>query len=157
MTAVWFYESGEEIKDYVGGDFILTHGEQWTSKLIRFGQGLRIDKRYAWWNHAALILNEEGDIAEALSNGVVRNHISRYTPPACYLVKINASERSQPDDGARRSGPHGLRSDRIRLAHYTEHNPDVANGKQAGIWDGRHRHMQRFRSGSSRQGWRDIR
>jgi hypothetical protein len=40
-------------------------------------------------------LNEEGDIAEALSNGVVRNHISRYTPPACYLVKINASDEDR--------------------------------------------------------------
>jgi len=95
MTVVRFYESGEEIEGYEGGDFILTRGEYWTSKLIRFGQGLRTDKMYAWWNHAALVLNENGDIAEALSNGVVCNHISRYTSPACYLVKITASDEDR--------------------------------------------------------------
>ncbi len=85
MAVVRFYESGEQIEGYKGGDFLLTHGESRISRLIRFGQSLRFDKRYAWWNHAALILNERGDIAEALSKGIVCNHISRYTPPACYL------------------------------------------------------------------------
>ena len=157
MTVVRLYESGEEIEGYEGGDFLLTHGEYWTSRLIRFGQGLRTDKRYAWWNHAALVLNEKGDIAEALSDGVVCNNVSRYTPPACYLVKINASneDRSQTMAFAE-SVLEILRSHRIRLADNTEYNPDVAHGEQTRFRDGRNRYLQRVRGRGSRQNRRDI-
>jgi len=95
MAVVRFYRSGEEIEGYEGGDFLLTRGDYWTSRLIQFGQGLRTDKRYARWNHAVLVLNEQGDIAEALSDGVVCNHISKYTAPACHLVKITASDQDR--------------------------------------------------------------
>ena len=58
------------------GDFLLTHGKYTISRLIRFGQRLRYEERYARWNHAALVLSKEGRIAEALSRGVVENDIS---------------------------------------------------------------------------------
>lgn len=41
--------AGEEAVEFEPGDFILTHGDAWTSKLIRFGQRLRIhgaDRKY---------------------------------------------------------------------------------------------------------------
>lgn len=60
------------------GDLVLTHGDYFFSKLIRFGQKLRYPKEFASWNHAALVLNTNGDIAEALGTGVVQTHISKY-------------------------------------------------------------------------------
>jgi hypothetical protein len=97
---------GEEPSRYVAGDFILTHGNAWTSKLIRFGQGLRIhgaDRKYTHWNHAALIVSDSGDLVEALGAGVMQTDISKYTPKELHLVRIGASaeDRKQVVDFAR--------------------------------------------------------
>lgn len=82
------------------GDFILTHGDHWTSKMIRFGQkrtwtGDRA--KYASWNHAALILDAPGFLAEALADGVVYSHISKYKDRDYTVVHIdmNAEDRVQ--------------------------------------------------------------
>ena len=59
------YGPGEEISDPRPGDFILTHGSAWTSKMIRIGQSLRIhggDRKYTWWNHAAIFVGSDGAI-----------------------------------------------------------------------------------------------
>jgi uncharacterized protein YycO len=80
------------------GDFILTHGSAWTSKLISFGEGLRYwgaDRKYTRWNHAALILNADGDLVEALGKGVSRGNLSKYKPTEYYLVRITASEEDR--------------------------------------------------------------
>jgi uncharacterized protein YycO len=85
---------GEEATRYSAGDFILTHGDAWTSKLIRFGQSLRIhgtDRKYTHWNHAALIASDSGDLIEALGAGVTQTHISKYRPKELHLVRIGAS------------------------------------------------------------------
>lgn len=81
------------------GDFILTHGRHWTSALIRVGQALRFrgrDRKYAYWNHAALVVDANGDIIEALgpSPGVVRQNVSKYAPREYTVVRIKAA----PDD-----------------------------------------------------------
>ena len=83
----------EEISDPVPGDFILTHGRAWTSKLIRFGQRLRFrghDAKYARWNHAAIFVDERGDLVEALGGGVQRRNISVYKPTEYTVVSIDA-------------------------------------------------------------------
>lgn len=62
------FAPGEEVVSPTPADFILTRGDAWTSKLIRFGQGLRFhgsDQKYTYWNHAALVINTQGDIIEA--------------------------------------------------------------------------------------------
>lgn len=85
---------GEEASGYVAGDFILTHGDAWTSKLIRFGQRLRIhgdDRKYTHWNHAAMISSDSGDLIEALGAGVIQTHIGKYTAKELHLVRIQAS------------------------------------------------------------------
>ncbi len=97
---------GEEATEYLAGDFILTHGDAWTSKLIRFGQRLRIhgdDRKYTHWNHAALIVSDSGDLIEALGTGVTTTHISKYRPRELHLVRIDASaaDRQQAVDFAR--------------------------------------------------------
>lgn len=76
------------------GDFILTHGDAWTSRMIRFGQRIRIhgkDRKYTHWNHAAMIVSEGGDLIEALGAGVSETHLSRYDDAEYHLVRIGAS------------------------------------------------------------------
>jgi hypothetical protein len=68
------------------GDFILTHGFYFFSRLIQFGQALRYPLRYAYYNHAALVIEDDGTLAEALSRGVVRTHISAYDERFYYHV-----------------------------------------------------------------------
>lgn len=89
------YGADEEPDDYEAGDFILTHGDAWTSKLIRFGQRLRIhgsDRKYTHWNHAAIIVSERGDLIEALGAGVKRTKIADYRPAEYHVVCLGASE-----------------------------------------------------------------
>jgi hypothetical protein len=77
------------------GDFILTHGDAWTSQLIRFGQGLRFrgpDQPYTYWNHAAIIVDADGSIVEALGSGVQKRNIAVYEPTQRTLVQITASD-----------------------------------------------------------------
>jgi hypothetical protein len=97
---------GEESTDYDPGDFILAHGEAWTSKLIRFGQRLRIhgeDRKYTYWNHAALVVSPTGDLIEAVGGGVCPAQISQYKADEYHLVRIGASadDRKQAVDFAR--------------------------------------------------------
>ena len=92
-ASVQRFGPGEAATEFAPGDFILTHGDAWTSKLIRFGQRLRIhgaDRKYTWWNHAALIVSEDGRLIEALGAGVVRTDISKYTPIEFHLVRTGA-------------------------------------------------------------------
>jgi uncharacterized protein YycO len=78
-----FFLSGDEARtsDYRPGDFILTHGDAWTSKLIRFGSRLRYhgDKApFAKFSHSAMIVSATGDLVEARKSGVERSHLSDY-------------------------------------------------------------------------------
>ncbi len=82
---------GQTVRDPRPGDFILTHGEAWTSRLIRFGQRLRYhgaDAKYARWNHAAMFINEAGDLVEALGGGVQERNVSVYEGTEYTVVRI---------------------------------------------------------------------
>lgn len=86
---------GEEVKaiDFNPGDFILTHGNTIINRLVQFGQRLRFrgaNEKYAWWNHAALIVSEEGDLIEALGAGVRETKISKYRPTEYHLVRLGS-------------------------------------------------------------------
>jgi hypothetical protein len=77
--------------DFRRGDFILTHGASIFSWLIRVGQGLRFwgaDRRYTWWNHAALIISDDGALVEALGAGVQQTDLTRYTATEYHLVRL---------------------------------------------------------------------
>lgn len=94
------YVTGETASAFEPGDFILTHGDAWTSKLIRLGQRLRIhgdDRKYTYWNHAAIVVSTEGALVEALGRGVVRTHLDKYREPEYHLVRIaaNGQDREQ--------------------------------------------------------------
>lgn len=81
-----------QLNDFKAGDFILTHGNTFFSYLIRFGQYLAFwgkDSKYAWWNHSALIVSEDGNLIEALgAGGVKAAHISKYAPTDYHIVRL---------------------------------------------------------------------
>lgn len=96
-ASVSHYPEGAKAQQLRTGYLVLTHGEHWPSRLIRFGQRLRFrgDRRpYAHWNHVALVLDERGDLAEALAAGVRKTHIEKYVGSDYYVVEVECS----PDD-----------------------------------------------------------
>ncbi len=101
---------GEAAPNPQPGDFILTHGNAWFNKCIQFGQGLRFhgeDRKYTHWDHAAIIVAENGDLIEALGPGVCRTNLSKYQPEEYHLVRlddsINATDRAEAVAFAERS------------------------------------------------------
>jgi len=84
-----FYPAGTEAKIYKPGDFILTHGDVFYSKLIRVGQRLRYGSAFTFYNHAALIAGEDGTLFEALGDGIDVTHISKYKESDYHLVSID--------------------------------------------------------------------
>ncbi len=80
------------------GDLVFTHGTHWPARLIRFGQCLRFTgprAPFAYWNHVALVLGASGDLAEALSPGVVRTNIAKYERTDYHLVRVESSAADQ--------------------------------------------------------------
>jgi hypothetical protein len=89
--SVQAFAPGEQVVNPLPGDFILTHGTSWTSRMIRFGQALRFrgpDHPYARWNHAAIFINQQGDIIEALGGGVQQRNISVYKQTEYHVVHL---------------------------------------------------------------------
>ena len=84
---------GEEASptEYDPGDFILTHGSAFFSRLIQLGQMLRFrgqDRKYTRWNHAAMIVSKEGDLIEALGRGVRRSKLSKYKATEYHVIQL---------------------------------------------------------------------
>jgi hypothetical protein len=98
--AVEQHGPGERMADPEPGDFILTHGGELFSQLIRFGQQLRFrgaDRPYTYWNHAALVVTSGGAIVEALGTGVQRRSIADYDPTQYTVVRISASAEDRAE------------------------------------------------------------
>lgn len=92
--------AGHEVQGALPGDFILTHGNAWTSKLIRIGQRLRFwgaDRKFARWNHAAIFVDATGSIVEALGAGVEQRNISVYKDTEYTVVRV-ANVAHDPND-----------------------------------------------------------
>ncbi|HEY7889850.1 MAG TPA: hypothetical protein VIC29_16640 [Steroidobacteraceae bacterium] len=86
--------------EYAPGDFILTHSHGLFGRLIRIGESLRYwgaDAKYARWNHAAMIVSADGRLIEALSQGVVRSHISKYKSTEYVVVHLNDEDADDRD------------------------------------------------------------
>ncbi len=98
MVAAERYGPGDAAEGLATGDIVLTHGSYWTSRMIRFGQRLRFRgarQRFAHWNHVALVLDEEGNLGEALSDGVVRTKLSNYTGTEYHVVRVQCSDEDR--------------------------------------------------------------
>lgn len=93
--AVQRFRPGEAVTDPQPGDFLLTHGSAWTSRLIQLGQRVRIhgaDSKYCYWNHAAIFVDTQGTIIEALGSGVTEDDVAKYTPKDYHVVRIEAGD-----------------------------------------------------------------
>jgi hypothetical protein len=87
------YPSGRQPMLWEPGDFLLTHRESPASRLTRWGQALRIhgdDRKYTYWNHAALIVGPAGELIEAVGKGVVHSNASQYLPTEYTVVRLTA-------------------------------------------------------------------
>lgn len=101
MTTTYkVYQAGSEPPKFNPGDFILVSTTGILAKFIRFGQFIRYHgkmKPFSTWNHAAMIVDEEGTIIEAVGRGVRYAHIDEYKNVEYYLVntKLNSQSRNQ--------------------------------------------------------------
>ncbi len=85
------FQPGESVTDPIPGDFFLTHGDGFESRLIRWGEHLRFrgaNAMYAWYNHAGIFVGRDGSVVESQPVGVVRRNISHYTPRQYTVVGV---------------------------------------------------------------------
>jgi uncharacterized protein YycO len=93
-------QPGQRAADPQAGDFILTHGAEFFSRLIQLGQGLRYtgaDRPFTYWNHTALIVSSDGAIVEALGPGVRRNTLAAYDETQYTVVHVDASAEDRAE------------------------------------------------------------
>jgi uncharacterized protein YycO len=91
---------GETTTRFDRGDFVLVAGTHVNSRLIRFGQKLRIrgaDRRYVRWTHAALIVDQGGTLIEAVGTGVRRWHLNDYHDDDYVVVHVETSEENRDE------------------------------------------------------------
>jgi hypothetical protein len=91
---------GETAATFDRGDFVLVAGTHFTSRLIRFGQRLRLrgaDRRFVKWTHAALVVDRDGGLIEAVGTGVRRWHLDRYRDDDYVVVQIDCSEEDRDE------------------------------------------------------------
>ncbi len=97
-ASVQRFGPGEAALELKAADFILTHGSSTMGRLIRVGERMRYrgpDRKYARWNHVALLVDADGGIIEADERGVHRADISKYEAVEYYLVHIQAYEEAR--------------------------------------------------------------
>lgn len=96
------YGPGEEVPHPQPGDFILTHGNAWLNKCVQIGQRLRFrgpDRKYAHWDHTAIIVDENGGLIEAATSGVHLVNLADYKDVEYHLVSlgtaVNSTDRAE--------------------------------------------------------------
>jgi hypothetical protein len=128
------------------GDFILTHGDSFVSKASQFGEKLRIhgdDRKFAWYNHAALVPAVNGEIVEALGRAVVASNAEDYLQKDYVVVHSGADPEDIEEIGLCRLGTRSSR--KLRLAHNCEHRPDGCHWVKVQILCRRGIHLLGFR------------
>lgn len=86
-----YYPPGRQVRNPRPGDFLLTHANAWTSRLIRWGETLRYHgprRKFAHWSHAALFVSADGDIIEALGGGVQQRNVSVYRDTEYHVIRL---------------------------------------------------------------------
>jgi uncharacterized protein YycO len=85
------YGPGETVDRPSPGDFLLTHGNSGSSGLIRLGQRMRYQgssAKFAHWSHAALFVDENGMIVEAMEPGVQERDVRVYRDTEYHVVHL---------------------------------------------------------------------
>jgi len=91
MAKIERYGPGEEAKDFVPGDFILSHRHNLFGGLISWAQRRRFrgpDAIYAHWTHSAMIVGPDGALVEAEVTGVRQSPIARYHSDEYHMVRL---------------------------------------------------------------------
>lgn len=81
-----YYGPGEEPIIWHPGDIILTHGDALVSKVIQWGQRLRLPREFCYYNHAACVVGEDGTLVESLSHGPEITHADHYKPTEYHVI-----------------------------------------------------------------------
>ncbi|MGH3911857.1 MAG: hypothetical protein ACRDTC_00380 [Pseudonocardiaceae bacterium] len=84
--------------EFEPGDFILVKGHGLQGWLIRLGQKMRIhgaDRKYVNWAHAALIVNHDGTLIEAVGKGVREAPLDYYKDRHYEVFRIKASDEDR--------------------------------------------------------------
>ena len=114
-AAVTEHPPGDRAEDLRIGDFLLTGVTQQgiVSRAIKLGALLRrYDGAYQRFSHAALVIDANGTLAEALAHGVCESPISKYDAHNYRIVRTQVDEHDQAQVrafadsvlGARRNG-----------------------------------------------------
>lgn len=88
---VTYHAAGEDAEKLKPGDFLLTRGDALYSRFIRVGQGFMYPKPYRLYTHAALVVGEDGTLAEALWNGVRLSPLEKYRNKPYAIVRVYTS------------------------------------------------------------------
>ncbi|HEX8761389.1 MAG TPA: hypothetical protein VF734_15760 [Pseudonocardiaceae bacterium] len=94
------FEPGQAATRFTPGDFILVKGHGVQGWLITFGQKLRIhgtDRKYVDWAHAALIVDHDGTLIEAVGTGVREKPLDYYTGRHYQIFRIEASDENRAE------------------------------------------------------------
>ncbi|MGH3941636.1 MAG: hypothetical protein ACRDTG_24000 [Pseudonocardiaceae bacterium] len=92
------YPRGVTATEFEPGDFILVEGHGIQGWLITLGQKLRIhgaDRKYVKWAHAALIVDRDGTLIEAVGRGVRQWSLEDYKERHYEIFRIKASDEDR--------------------------------------------------------------
>jgi hypothetical protein len=92
---VTHHPPGDTATELQVGDFLLTGVVQQglVSRAIKLGALLRgFPKPFRRFSHAALVIDGDGTLAEALGQGVVRSPIAKYAPANYVIVRTQVSD-----------------------------------------------------------------
>jgi uncharacterized protein YycO len=66
--------------------------------MIRFGQKLRYhgpNAGFAHWSHAAMFINSDGEIIEAIQSGVQQRNVSVYQPTEYHVIRLTEATEKE--------------------------------------------------------------
>jgi hypothetical protein len=98
VPTVTYHPQGEVATGPRVGDFLLTgiKAQGIVSWAIKAGSWLRgYEAPFRRFSHAAIVVDEDGALAEALAGGVKRTHLSKYATDDYVLVRTEVDEHDQ--------------------------------------------------------------
>jgi hypothetical protein len=89
---------GETVIKPQPGDFMLTHAAGFSSNLIRLGEAMRYrgpKAGFAHWSHAAMFVDTDGEIVEAILSGVQQRNVSVYAKTEYQVVRLTKATEEE--------------------------------------------------------------
>lgn len=83
------------IENMEPGDIVLVHGAGFISRVIEFGERIRMSKNESFWSHAAFVVNSDGDTLEATGKGIASNNVKNYRRYKVIRMNMNQIDVAQ--------------------------------------------------------------